>query len=92
MSFNRQESDLMWKDIHKNYDLKSKLINYQGICIVFKSRQDVVPESVAYEIIELLPQTKIITIERSGHYPHLENPNSFYPNLRKALLMPERLK
>jgi proline iminopeptidase len=92
MSFSPQESDLMWKDINKNYDLKSRLVNYKGICIVFKSRQDVIPESVAYEIKELLPQTKIITIEKSGHYPHLENPDSFYPNFRKALLIPDQIK
>jgi proline iminopeptidase len=92
ISYSSQVSDLMWKDINKNYDLKSRLANYKGICIVFKSRQDVIPESVAYEIKELLPQTKIITIEKSGHYPRLENPDSFYPNFRKALLIPDQIK
>jgi proline iminopeptidase len=92
ISYNPQVGDLMWKDISKNYDLKSRLINYKGICVIFKSRQDIVPESVAYEIKELLPQTKIITIERSGHYPHLENPNSFYLNFKKAFLTPEQIR
>ena len=92
MSYSPQVADLMWKDINKNYDLKSRLIKYKGICIVFKSRQDVIPESVAYEIKELLPQTRIISIERSGHYPHLENPNSFYPNFKKAFLTPEQIR
>ena len=91
-SFIPQVNDLMMKDLYKNYDLKSGLIKYKGICIILKSRQDVIPEAVAYEIKELLPQTKIITIERSGHYPHLENPDLFYPNFKKAFLAPEQIR
>ena len=91
-SISPQVSDLMWKDLHKNYDLKSGLIEYKGICIILKSRQDIIPEAVAYEIKELLPQAKIITIERSGHYPHLENPGLFYPNFKKAFPVPDYIK
>ncbi|MDZ7739710.1 MAG: alpha/beta hydrolase [Bacteroidales bacterium] len=82
----------MWKDLFKNYDLKSGLIKYKEICIILKSRQDVIPEAVAYEIKELLPQTKIINIERSGHYPHLENPGLFYLNFKKSFSVPEQIK
>jgi pimeloyl-ACP methyl ester carboxylesterase len=33
----------------------------------------------------LLPQAEIITIERIGHFPHLEQPDEFYRILRKVL-------
>jgi proline iminopeptidase len=79
-------ANLMWKDLAINYDLKSKLTNYKGPCIIIKPRQDVMPEESSYQIKELLPQTKFISIERSGHLPDMENPKAFYPALKKAFL------
>jgi len=40
---------------------------------------------VICQIKELLPQAEIITIERSGHFPNLEQPDEFYRILRKVL-------
>ena len=74
----------MWEDLVKSYNLKSRLINYKGQCIIIKPRQDVIPEEGCYLIKELLPQTKMISIEKSGHMPHLENSEAFYPALKKA--------
>ena len=84
VSYNTTMASLMMKDLFKNYDLKKRLINYKGHCIIIKPRQDVIPEEGCYLIKELLPQTKMISIERSGHMPHLENPKAFYPALKKA--------
>lgn len=84
ISNNTTMSSLMWNDLVKNYDLKNRLINYKGQCIIIKPRQDVIPEEGCYLIKELLPQTKMISIEKSGHMPHLENPEAFYPALKKA--------
>ncbi len=80
-------AELMWKDLAINYDLKSKLTNYKGPCIIIKPRQDVMPEESSYQVKELLPQTKFISIERSGHFPDMENPKAFYPALKKAFLV-----
>lgn len=81
---NMTVGELMWKDLYKTYDLKSKLRNYKGECTVIKGRQDVIPEEVAFKIRELVPQTKIKFIERSGHYPSWEQPKEFYLDLKKA--------
>jgi proline iminopeptidase len=81
---NPKMSELMMKDLYKNYNLKSKLPHYKGQCIIIKPRQDVMPEETSIQIKELLPQTIFISIERSGHFPDLENPKSFYPALLKA--------
>ena len=86
ISNNSTMSSLMWKDLDKNYDLKNRLINYKGQCIIIKPRQDIIPEESCYLIKELLPQTKMISIEKSGHMPALENPEAFYPALKKAFL------
>ena len=85
MTFNQRMSDLMWKDLYENYYLNSKLGDYKNPCIIIRGRQDIIPTEAIYQIKELLPQTEIITIERSGHYPNLEKPEEFYKILRKVL-------
>jgi proline iminopeptidase len=84
VAFSPKVSELMWKDLYKNYDLKSRLINYQGKCTIIRPRQDVIPGDAAYEIRDLIPQAKIVIIERSGHYPQIENPEAFYSALKRA--------
>lgn len=84
VEYSAQVSNLMWKDLNKNYDLKSRLINYKGQCIIIRSRQDIIPGDAAYQIRELIPQAKIVIIEKSGHYPQWENPKVFYPALKNA--------
>jgi proline iminopeptidase len=84
ITFNLKIYELMMKDLYKTYDLKPRLINYKGHCIIIKPRQDVIPEEGCFIIKELLPQTKFISIERCGHLPYLENPKAFYPALKKA--------
>lgn len=84
MPYNQEMNDLMMKDIIKHYDLKAGLAKYHGDCVVIKPRQDVIPEEVAFQIREIIPQTKIIFIERSGHIIGAENPKAFYLALNKA--------
>ena len=84
VAFNLKVGELMWKDLYKNYDLKTRLVNYKGQCTIIRPRQDIIPGDAAYEIRELIPQAKIVIIERSGHYPQLENPEAFYAALKWA--------
>lgn len=83
--FHETMSDLMWKDLIINYDLKSVLINYKGRCSIIRPRQDPVPAESVYQIKEILPQTNIIFIERSGHFPDYEKPKEFFEILREVL-------
>jgi proline iminopeptidase len=84
IDFNTKVGELMWKDLNKNYDLKSRLINYEGKCTIIRPRQDIIPGDASYQIREVIPQAKIIIIERSGHYPQIENPEAFFTALKNA--------
>jgi proline iminopeptidase len=84
-SYHEQMGDLMWKDLITSYDLKSNLKNYLGQCIVIRPRQDPVPAEAVFQIKELLPQTKIYTIEKCGHFPDYEKPAEFFKILKKVL-------
>lgn len=82
---NERMSDLMWKDLVVNYDLKSVLINYKGQCSIIRPRQDPVPAESIYQIRDLLPQTEIFFIERCGHFPDYEKPKELFEILRQIL-------
>ena len=82
---NPQMSNLMWKDLNLNYDVKSTLKDYKGQCIVIKPRQDIMPEEMSYQIKDVLPQTKFIVIEQCGHFPDMEKPKEFFPILKQSL-------
>jgi proline iminopeptidase len=83
--FNDRMNNLILKDLYLNYDLNSRLGNYKNHCIIIRSRQDIIQAEVICQIKELLPQAEIITIEKSGHFPHLEQPDEFYRILREVL-------
>ncbi len=83
--FNEKMNNLMLKDLNVSYNLNSELVNYKNQCVILRSRQDVIPAEAICQIKELLPQAEIILIERSGHFPHLEQPDEFYNILRKVL-------
>lgn len=86
INFNDRMSELMWKDLSKNYNLNPKLRDYKNPCIIIRGRQDpICIAEVAYQIKELLPQTEIITIERCGHFIPWEQPNEFYKILREVM-------
>ena len=78
-------SYLMYRDLQRNYNIKSKLKDYKGACIIIKPRQDPIPTQTSYQIKEILPQTKIIFIEKCGHLPGIERPDVFYGILKEAL-------
>jgi proline iminopeptidase len=84
-TFHDKMNELMWADLNKNYDLTVRLKEFHGECIIIKTRQDVMPEETVYQIKNLLPQTKILTIERCGHFPDYEKPKELFSILRQVL-------
>jgi proline iminopeptidase len=77
----------------KNYvstktDRVNLLKNYKGEVHIIQGRQDPVDESTIYEIKEILPQSQIYILEKSGHFPWLEKKEQalkFFEVLDKCL-------
>jgi proline iminopeptidase len=84
-TYHDKMSSLMSADIRKNYNLNTKLKNYHGECTIIKTRQDVIPEEILFQIKSLLPQTNMVTIEKCGHFPDYEKPIELYKILRQVL-------
>jgi proline iminopeptidase len=61
---------------------------FEGPVIIIQGRQDPIGESTVYEIIEILPQSRVNFIEKCGHFPWLENDeqrSEFYKLLKSAI-------
>ena len=84
-TLNEQMENLMWNDLLTSYDLKSNLKNYKGQCFIIRGRQDPVPAEEIYRIKEILLQTKILIIEKCGHFPDYEKPIELFAKLREVL-------
>jgi proline iminopeptidase len=77
---------LLIADLEKNaYDLRPGLRKLQIPALVVAARQDPVPESVALEIHGLLRGSRLRIVERSGHFPWLEQPKDLYDAVREFL-------
>lgn len=84
-TYHDEMGNLMTADLNKNFNLNTKLKDYDGQCTIVKTRQDVMPEEMIYQIKSLLPQANIVTIERCGHFPDYEKPKEFFKILRQVL-------
>ena len=76
---------LVWKDLNKGYDLRNSLKAFKGPVLIAQGRQDPIGEAIPFQIKESLPQAQMVFIEKSGHYPWLEQEEKFYQILHSFL-------
>lgn len=82
---NQKMGDLMMKDMRKKYDVREGVANFRIPVLVISGRQDPVGVFPAFAIKELNKQITICWIEKSGHFPFLEQPQAFYKCLYEFL-------
>ncbi len=74
--------ELMFRDLARiNYDLKAGVSRLNIPLLVVCGRQDPVGLFPTLAIKELNNKATICWIEKSGHFPWVEEPTSFYPKL-----------
>ncbi len=77
------------KDYGKTAAERTKnLKRYKGPLLIMQGRQDPIGESNPYEDKMLMPQAKIVFIEKCGHIPWLEGKqqaDTFFKNLKEAI-------
>jgi len=78
-AFSAQVHNLIMADLAaRKYDLRSGLKNLALPVLIVAGRQDPIGESTAYEVRESLPQASLKFIEKCGHFPWIEQPQSFF--------------
>ena len=71
---------------YKNWDCRPELANIRCPTLVCVGRHDwICPVDQSEEIHRLIPGSRLVIFERSGHSPHIEEPEAFTEELRKFL-------
>ncbi|MEZ4772461.1 MAG: alpha/beta hydrolase [Bacteroidia bacterium] len=84
-SFSEKTSDLLWLDLETNYYPAEALRNFRKPVLVIGGRQDPIGAGTAYKIRENLPDSRLIFLERCGHYPWIEQPEEYFYRISQFL-------
>jgi proline iminopeptidase len=75
-------SHLIFSDLMKRgFDLRPGARKLQGKTLILQGRQDLMPESFVLEMSAIIPNSKLVFVERSGHFPWIEQPEPFFAAL-----------
>ena len=64
-------------DLGKTYDLRESLRTFDRPALIVQGHQDPVPESTAEQTHRVLRSSKLIYLDKCGHFPWLEQPSEF---------------
>ena len=69
----------------RNYDWRDRVEQVTAAALVVHGTEDLIPLESSREWVSILPQARLLAIEGSGHYPHLEAPEVFFPAVDRFL-------
>ena len=71
--------EFIWKDLKKtNFDLKGKFKDFDVPTLIIDGRQDFLGEAVPLEIHKNIPNSKLVFLDKSSHYPWLDAPKEYF--------------
>ncbi|MGA2624912.1 MAG: alpha/beta hydrolase [Bacteroidota bacterium] len=82
--YNPYVDNLISRDMDKT-DISEKSRTYKNPVLVLQGRQDQVGESMPYIISQTYPNSKLVFINRCGHFPWIEQPTAFFDTVRAFL-------
>lgn len=78
--------DWIWRDVFsKNLDLEKMECTYNNPVLILHGRQDPLGESVPINIDNHFNNSKLVVIEKAGHYLWIEQPDVTYDVINKFL-------
>ncbi len=72
------EESLVW-------DWCERVVTVKAPTLVIHGEEDLIPIESSREWVKVLPHARLLTIQGSGHFPHLEAPEIYFPAVRKFL-------
>lgn len=67
------------------WDWRSRLSSLKAPTLVIHGTEDLITLESSHEWVTALPQASLLVIEGSGHFPHLEAPEVFFPAVGRFL-------
>ncbi len=68
-------------ETRSNYDWRERVSQVSAPALVVHGIEDLIPLQASREWVAALPQARLWVVEGSGHFPHLETPEVFFPAL-----------
>ena len=85
--FNFEVGQWIWKDVVQNdLDLTKMKSNFDSPVLIMHGRQDPLGESVPHALSEYYKNSKLVFIEKAGHYSWIEQPEKVYTSIKEFLL------
>jgi proline iminopeptidase len=66
-------------------ELRDKLKKLRMPTLILHGRHDPIPLEWAEELAALLPEARLVVLEKSGHVPHVEEPEEMFAEIRRFL-------
>ncbi len=83
---NSRINSLLWTDMRLNkFDTKTEMQDFNKPVLILQGRNEVAPVSVAEKAHEVLPNSKLVIMDKCGHYGWLERPDIYLSEVRKFL-------
>lgn len=79
--FSRPMSGLLWKDLGAHWDVQPGMKAFTRPTLILQGRQDPIDEATAFGIRDACRSSRLVFIEKCGHFPWLEQPEETYKAL-----------
>lgn len=84
--FNFEMGNWIWRDIEKNYsNINQTKSNFDKPVLVLQGRQDPLGEFAAVNLSHYYKKSKLIFVERCGHYSWVEQPEKVLSSIKEFL-------
>jgi proline iminopeptidase len=67
------------------WDWRQRITSVQALTLVIHGEEDLIPLESSREWANTLPQARLLVIPGSGHFPHLEAPEEYFPAVERFL-------
>lgn len=83
---NSRINSLLWTDMRLNkFDTKTEMKDFKKPVLILQGRNEVAPVSVAEKAHEVLPNSKLVIMDKCGHYGWLDRPDIYLSEVRNFL-------
>ncbi len=89
---NMQINGMVWSDLRRiNYDTKEELREFKNPVLIIQGKNDILTVETAQIAHEVLPNSKLVTLDKCGHYGWLDRREAFFREIH-AFLNQKNLK
>ncbi len=83
---NSRINSLVWEDMREiQFDTRSKMEKFKKPVLILQGKNEIAPNVVAEKAHEILPNSKLVLMDRCGHYGWLDRPDIYLKEVQKFL-------